>query len=156
LFAFTIVCAGVLVKDKEFAGKNRFVPYINSEWIVPALFVVIMTGLFYLNGEAIVRFFTDYSPTAAGESALGAFSHKIPYFVFIILALVMTYLSVVKRFSLIPVLGVMCCTYLMTELGITNWIRFAIWLLIGFVIYFFYSYSHSHLHQGTIGVPQKE
>ena len=42
----------------------------------------------------------------------------------------MTVLCVVKRLSLIPVLGVMCCTYLMTELGITNWIRFGIWLLV--------------------------
>ena len=48
--------------------------------------------------------------------------------------------------SLIPVLGVMCCTYLMTELGITNWIRFAIWLLVGIVVYFLYSYRHSKLH----------
>jgi basic amino acid/polyamine antiporter, APA family len=58
----------------------------------------------------------------------------------------MTVLCVIKRLSLIPVLGVMCCTYLMTELGITNWIRFGIWLFIGFVIYFLYSYSHSKLH----------
>ena len=55
-------------------------------------------------------------------------------------------LSFVKRLSLIPVLGVMCCTYLMTELGITNWIRFGIWLIVGFVVYFFYSYKHSKLH----------
>jgi hypothetical protein len=34
----------------------------------------------------------------------------------------------------------------MTELGITNWIRFIIWLLIGFVIYFLYSYRHSKLN----------
>jgi amino acid transporter len=59
----------------------------------------------------------------------------------------MTVLCVVKRLTLIPVLGVMCCTYLMTELGITNWIRFGIWLLAGIVIYFFYSYSHSKLHR---------
>ena len=58
----------------------------------------------------------------------------------------MTYLSVAKRLSLIPVLGVMCCTYLMTELGWKNWWRFGAWLLVGFVIYFFYSYKHSKLH----------
>ncbi|HEX8734418.1 MAG TPA: amino acid permease [Pyrinomonadaceae bacterium] len=156
LFAFTIVCAGVLVKDKEFAGEKRFVPYINSEWIVPALFILIMVGIFYFNGEAVARFFTDYSPTEAGESTLGAFSHKIPYFVFIIIALVMTYYAVARRLTLIPILGVMSCLYLMTELGITNWIRFAIWLLIGMIVYFFYSYSHSHLHQGTVGMPDKQ
>jgi basic amino acid/polyamine antiporter, APA family len=141
LFAFVIVCAGVLVKDKEFAGQKRFVPYINSAYITPVLFILIAGALFYFNGDALRTFFTDYTST---EEA--AFYHKIPYFVFIAFSLVMTVLCIVKRLSLIPVLGVMCCTYLMTELGITNWIRFGIWLLVGFVIYFFYSYSHSKLH----------
>ncbi|MEO8574069.1 MAG: amino acid permease [Pyrinomonadaceae bacterium] len=142
LFAFVIVCAGVLVKDKEFAGQKRFVPYINSRYIVPVLFLVIVGLLFYLNGEAVRSFFTDYSST---EEA--AFYHKIPYFVFIAFALFMTILSVVKKLSLIPVLGVMSCTYLMTELGITNWIRFAVWLIVGFFVYFLYSYKHSKLNR---------
>jgi len=141
LFAFVIVCAGVLVKDKEFAGQNRFVPYINSAYIVPVFFLMIVGALFYFNGDAVRTFFTDYTST---EQA--AFVHKIPYFVFIAFSVVMAVLCVVKRLSLIPVLGVMCCTYLMTELGITNWIRFGIWLLVGFVVYFFYSYNHSKLH----------
>jgi amino acid transporter len=141
LFAFTIVCAGVLVKDKEFAGQKRFVPYINSQLIAPVLFLLVAAGLFYFNGEAVRNFFTDYTST---EEA--AFIHKIPYFVFILFSLLMVGLCFVKRLSLIPVLGVMCCTYLMTELGITNWIRFAVWLVIGFVVYFLYSYNHSKLH----------
>ena len=141
LFAFTIVCAGVLVKDKEFAGQKRFVPYINSQFIVPVLLGLIAFGLFYFNREGMQVFFTDYTST---EEA--AFIHKIPYFVFIAFAAVMAVLSFVKRLSLIPVLGVLCCTYLMTELGITNWIRFVIWLAVGVVIYFLYSYSHSKLH----------
>jgi basic amino acid/polyamine antiporter, APA family len=147
LFAFTIVCAGVLVKDKEFAGEKRFVPYIDSSWIVPAGLAILMVVLFYYNGDAILRFFTDYTPMEKGESAFWTFSHKIPYFVFIIFCFVMTYLCVAKRLSLIPVLGVLSCVYLMTELGITNWTRFAVWLLIGFVIYFFYSFKNSKLHK---------
>lgn len=146
LFAFTIVCAGVLVKDKEFAGQKRYVPYINSAFVAPVLLILIVGGLYYVNGNALRIFFTDY---ISSEEA--AFYHKVPYFVFIAFSLVMTALCVVKRLSLIPVLGVMCCTYLMTELGITNWIRFGIWLAIGFVIYFFYSYSHSKLHNREEG-----
>ena len=145
LFAFTIVCAGVLVKDKEFAGQKRFVPYINSQWIVPVLFVVMEALIIYFNGDAVIKFFTDFTP-AAGESAFAAFSPKIPYFVFLAFSLVMAALCFVKRLSLIPVLGIMFCTYLMTELGITNWIRFAIWLLIGLVVYFLYGYKHSKLN----------
>ncbi|MFZ1702554.1 MAG: amino acid permease [Pyrinomonadaceae bacterium] len=141
LFAFTIVCAGVLVKDKEFAGQKRFVPYINSMFIAPAILIAVVGALFYFNGDAMRTFFTDFTST---EEA--AFYHKIPYFAFVVFSIGMAVLSFVKRLSLIPVLGVMCCTYLMTELGITNWIRFGIWMLVGFVVYFFYGYSHSKLN----------
>jgi basic amino acid/polyamine antiporter, APA family len=145
LFAFTIVCAGVLVKDEEFGREDRYVPYINSQWIAPISYVIVMAAVVYFNGDAVVKFFTDYTP-AKDESAFIAFTHKIPYFVFIIFSLIMAGLCFVKRLSLIPVLGVMFCTYLMTELGFTNWFRFAIWLLIGLGVYFLYSYKHSKLH----------
>jgi amino acid transporter len=146
LFAFTLVCAGVLVKDKEFAGQNRFVPYINSQFIVPLLFIIVGALVFYYNGEAVGKFFTDMTPTVEGETPLGTFSHKIPYIVFILFSIAMAILCFVKRLTLIPVLGIMFCTYLMTELGITNWIRFGIWLLIGAAVYFLYGYRNSKLH----------
>jgi basic amino acid/polyamine antiporter, APA family len=143
LFAFTIVCAGVLVKDKEFAGQKRFVPYVSSRYIAPILFLLIAGALFYFNGEALRSFFTDFTSTE--EVAL---YHKVPYFVFILFSIVMVVLSFAKRLSLIPVLGVMCCTYLMTELGTQNWIRFGVWMAFGFIVYFFYSYKHSKLSAG--------
>jgi len=149
LFSFAIVCACVLVKDKEFAGQKRYVPYINSQWIVPIGFVVIMAAVIYFNGDAVINFFTDYTP-AKGSSYLGTFLEKIPYFVFIIFALVMAALSFVKRLTLIPVLGVMSCTFLMTELGWTNWFRFGVWLLIGIGVYFLYSYKHSKLNKREV------
>ncbi len=153
LFAFTIVCAGVLVKDKEFAGEKRFVPYLSSQWIAPILFVVLMGLIIYFNGDAVIRFFTDYTP-AKDETTFDAVLHKVPYFVFIIFALVMTALCFVHRLSLIPVLGVMSCTYLMTELGITNWIRFGVWLAVGLVIYFLYGYKNSKLHNREEGAAE--
>jgi basic amino acid/polyamine antiporter, APA family len=142
LFAFTIVCAGVLVKDKEFAGEKRFVPYINSQFIAPVLFILVVGALYYFNGEALRNFFTDFT---SDEKV--SFYHKFPHFVFMIFAIAMTALCFIKRLSLIPVLGIMFCTYLMTELGITNWVRFAIWLFVGLVVYFFYSYWNSNLHK---------
>lgn len=151
LFAFTIVCAGVLVKDKEFAGQKRFVPYINSMLIGPAIFVIAWGLLLYLNGDAVRTFFTDFTPTAADiekgfTTTTAVFFEKLPYFAFALLSLVMAVLCFVKRLTLIPVLGVMCCTYLMTELGWKNWFRFGIWMLVGIVVYFLYGYSHSKLN----------
>ncbi|MDQ2746174.1 MAG: amino acid permease [Acidobacteriota bacterium] len=145
LFAFTIVCAGVLVKDKEFAGQPRYVPYINSQWIAPVLFVLVEAGLVYFNGDAVIEFFTHLTPTGS-ETAISVIFDKIPHLVFLVFSLIMVALCFVKRLTLIPVLGIMFCTYLMTELGITNWIRFAVWLLIGLVVYFLYGYKHSKLN----------
>ena len=145
LFAFTLVCAGVLVKDKDFGREKRFVPYINSRYIFPVLFVLVAAGLYYFNGKEFINFFTDFTPPE-GEAPIWGFLHKIPHLAFALFAILMVVLSVLKKFTLIPVLGIMFCTYLMSELGITNWIRFGVWLLIGLVVYFLYGFSHSKLH----------
>jgi APA family basic amino acid/polyamine antiporter len=46
---------------------------------------------------------------------------------------------------LFPLLGICFCTGLMLSLPKITWIRFVIWLLIGFSIYFFYGITHSRL-----------
>jgi len=144
LFAFTIVCAGVLVKDKEFAGQKRFVPYINSRYLGPIILIAAFLAAYYLVPE-FFHGLLNFAPTE-DKTAYDVITAKIPYLVFIPFSVVMMILCVVKRLSLIPVLGVMCCTYLMTSLGWTNWFRFGVWLIVGLIVYFFYSYTHSKLH----------
>lgn len=73
------------------------------------------------------------------------FLEKIPYYVFIPFTVVTILLCIWKKLSLIPVLGVMCCTYLMTSLGWTNWLRFAIWLVAGLILYFAWGFWNSKL-----------
>lgn len=51
----------------------------------------------------------------------------------------------------IPILGTLTCTLLMFSLPVQNWLRLAVWLLIGFVIYFAYGRRHSVLHQTATG-----
>jgi amino acid transporter len=146
LFAFLVVCAGVLFKDKEFGRENRYVPYINGEWIFPVLVLLgIATFSYFASGYTISKFFT-VTPED-GESWIGAFSHKIPMIAFMILTLLMVLLSNWKKLSLIPVLGLMSCAYLMQELGWTNWFRFGIWLIVGLIIYFLYGYKNSNLNK---------
>ncbi len=50
---------------------------------------------------------------------------------------------------LVPVLGILANFSLMYSLGTDNWIRLAVWLLIGQVFYFAYSRTHSHLAAGS-------
>lgn len=137
LFAFVLVCGGVLLLPREEAvpGSKRFrIPYINGRWIIPALLLATLVlcwhaflGLFHYSGD------------------WHAYKDKLPFFLFIILAASLGVLTFLKNLSLIPVMGLLSCFYLMTELGYTNWLRFIIWLLIGLVIYFGYSIRHSRL-----------
>jgi APA family basic amino acid/polyamine antiporter len=47
--------------------------------------------------------------------------------------------------SVIPVLGILCCLVLMFSLPVENWVRLAVWLVIGLVIYFSYGIRHSRI-----------
>jgi APA family basic amino acid/polyamine antiporter len=40
---------------------------------------------------------------------------------------------------LVPILGIMVCALMMVSLGLSNWLRLVIWLVIGLCVYFFYS-----------------
>lgn len=79
------------------------------------------------------------------ESGWNLFKHKIPFWVFIFVCIVMLYYTMKYNLSLIPLLGLLCCLYMMSELGVTNWIGFGIWLIIGLIIYFSYGYKKSKL-----------
>jgi APA family basic amino acid/polyamine antiporter len=131
LFAFVLVCGGVLLLPREAAVKGKFhLPYINSQWIVPVLFVV---GVYFFRNN-IMNLFSGTD-----------LHQKFPYFLFILLSATLAVLAFVKKLSLIPVLGLVSCFYLMAELEYESWIRFLAWLVIGLVIYFSYGYKHSIL-----------
>jgi hypothetical protein len=81
------------------------------------------------------------------ESGLSLFQHKIPTWIFIIVCFYLAMLAWKHNLSLIPLLGLVCCLYMMSEMGITNWIGFTIWLGVGLIIYFGYSYKNSKLNR---------
>lgn len=150
LFAFVVVCAGVLFKDKEFKESGtRFVPYINSQFLLPVILIIVGVAINYFSPT----FYSDLITLtpAEGESMLGAFSHKIPMIFFVIVSVILVFYSLTKKLSLIPILGLLSCLYLMTELDVTNWIRFGVWLLAGLVIYALYGYRNSHLSKAGEG-----
>jgi len=147
LFAFIIVCGGILVLNKD---QNRIpgrfkVPYANGKFIVPILLIIVSYIGYKTNPQYWSRFFT-YFPDGRLIS-MHEFITRIPRLCFVIACLIMTFLSYIKNLSLIPVLGLLSCLFLMAELGYTNWMRFIIWLAIGLVIYFTYSHKNSKLNQ---------
>ncbi len=48
-------------------------------------------------------------------------------------------------YPLTPILGILICLLLMFSLPEENWLRLFIWLVIGIIIYFFYSIKHSKM-----------
>lgn len=135
LFAFVLVCGGILIlpRNDNIKEKGKFkIPYINSRYIVPAVTIVsfVIIAVFYPN--------SIYSD--AGNSKL-----NYPMIIFYIAWATVAALSYAKNFSLIPVIGLLSCFYLLTGMGWTNWAMFGVWLAIGLIIYFLYGYRKSKL-----------
>ncbi|WDO11929.1 amino acid permease [Flavobacterium sp. WW92] len=80
------------------------------------------------------------------ETGFALFKHKIPMWIFLIVLVGLAVWAFRQNLSLIPLLGLVCCLYMMAELSVWNWIYFFIWLLIGLAIYFGYSRKNSKLN----------
>jgi amino acid transporter len=80
------------------------------------------------------------------QSGWNLFQHKIPTYLFLVILLILTYFTITRNLSLIPALGLLSCLYMMSELNLSNWIGFGIWLLVGLLVYFGYSRKNSKLN----------
>jgi APA family basic amino acid/polyamine antiporter len=80
------------------------------------------------------------------ESGFDLFKHKIPMWIFVIVMVGLVFWSYKENLSLIPLLGLICCLYMMAELSVWNWIYFGIWLVLGLIIYFSFSRHNSKLN----------
>jgi basic amino acid/polyamine antiporter, APA family len=145
LFAFALVSAGVLFLESspKHVENQRFrVPYINGKWIVPILFLTILVIVYRNYPSEMTNFFTFQS----GELGFWeTFKYRIPMWCYVITCVLLTYYTFIKNFSLIPVLGILTNFYLITELGVYNWMGFGVWMLIGLSIYFTYGFRYSKL-----------
>jgi len=83
LFAFVLVCGGVLLLPREEAKKGRFhLPYINAKWIVPALFIIFS----YAFRKELMTLFTGVDN-----------KDDLPFYLFIVLSAVLTVFSFIKN-----------------------------------------------------------
>ncbi|MFN0086160.1 MAG: amino acid permease [Blastocatellia bacterium] len=151
LFAFVLVCGGVLILNHTQPNlERRFkTPYINAKFWGPALFAGVWVLLYVKNPAFIRSLFSAADPSDPSIHGWEVIKHRIPLYLYLILAVALLVQCFRKSLSLIPVLGVLTCGYLMTELGWTNWTRFLLWLATGLVLYFLYGHQHSRL--GRLG-----
>ncbi len=133
LFAFVLVCGGVLVlQNRRDKPESKFkVPYINGQFIFPLL---VIAGIVIIAWKVPTHFTQDIWT-----------KETWPMVVFWLITLIVAGLAFVKKFSLLPILGMISCFYLMAQETHTVWMRFLIWLVIGLTIYFLYSYRNSKL-----------
>jgi amino acid transporter len=145
LFAFVLVSGGVLMLDeKDLNQHNAYkIPYINSRYLILILWIAVIASAWFFNSKGIIHFF-DFS------GSLDIFKHKIPMIIFILASAAITIACILKKLSLVPVISLLANFYLMTELGITNWMRFLIWFIIGMIIYFAYSARNSGLNNKEV------
>jgi len=132
LFAFVLVTGGVILLDKSDPEirKGFRIPYMNSRIWVPLLLVPAYIALFMLTSDFSLEAFM-------GE--------RIPVLIYFGVAIVVMIAATIRKWSFLPVVGLLINLYLMSELGVTNWLRFFIWLAIGLVIYFSFGRKHSKL-----------
>ncbi|NMD01481.1 MAG: amino acid transporter, partial [Bacteroidales bacterium] len=135
LFAFVLVSGGVLLLDdkrskRKLDGKFK-IWYINARYTVPFLWLAFFVFLFIykISWATLLNYLT------------------IPHVIFIIVAIIVSVFAFIREWSSIPLMGLLTNLYLMAELGVTNWLRFLVWLLIGLVIYFSYSIKKSKLNK---------
>ncbi|OGX82806.1 amino acid permease [Hymenobacter glacialis] len=155
LFAFALVCGGILIIDPYGRSEARFkVPYINGRWVVPFILALGAYLIFRYNGTNNHEFGMDVSgqrgwllKDEVSGSIVGGFAHQIPTIVFLMFCVALAALSFRKSLSALPVLGLLINLYLMTQLGISNWTLFFVWLLIGLAVYFGYGYRNSKLNR---------
>jgi basic amino acid/polyamine antiporter, APA family len=46
---------------------------------------------------------------------------------------------------LVPIAAVLICFYLMLNLSVETWVRFLVWMAVGFAVYFAYGRRHSRV-----------
>ncbi len=137
LFAFAMVCGGVLVMDANGdTAKARYkVPRLDSRLWMPGTALVLALCI-WAKPDVFYQFI---APDDTG------YRDKIPFFIFLVVFVATGVWSAIRQWSFIPTMGLLLNLFMMSQLGWTNWTRFVVWIVVGLLIYFGYSYAHSKL-----------
>jgi amino acid transporter len=138
IFAFVLVCGGVLLLPARKAGEGKGfrLPYVNGKWIFPSLVI----GSIALAQSGFPDYFEGLLDLKQWNNMFTV-AHGL-YWILLIGLSVMTFM---KNWSLIPLLGLSICAYLLTGMETNNWYWFFAWFGVGLVIYFSYGYRKSKL-----------
>ncbi|MGB6083116.1 amino acid permease [Moheibacter sp.] len=135
LFAFMLVSGGVLFLPPKLKETGKFhLPYINGKWIVPVLYIFFV----YAFQNRTIAAFTEFNLENTEE---------VLFIVFLIFALIVAIMTFIRNYSLIPIMGVLMCSYMMVEIPLVSWKWFLVWMALGLTVYFLYGYRNSKLRK---------
>lgn len=142
LFAFAIVCAGILVMDANGTSANAKyrVPYYNSRIFIPATIIGLGIILYLSNNHIFADIFS------CGDDGC---KDNLPFFLFLAVLAITSVVAIVKNWSFIPVFGFLINLFMMSQVNLTSWVRFMSWMVLGFIVYFGYGYANSKLAAKT-------
>ncbi len=137
LFAFVLVCGGVLLIPRKEKIQGKFqLRYINGKYILPGI-VIFAAIIIHLNNPT---YFTNKLQWS-GEDL----SYNVTTTIFWLMLVFLSIAAFLRNLSLVPLLGLTTCLYLLTGMTLENWKWFFIWFAIGLLIYFLYSFKKSKL-----------
>ena len=151
LFAFVLVCGGVLLIPRKQKIAGRFhLPYVNGQFIFPLIVIgaIIMAWSIsktYFSDMFNFDYSADVNYAAGKKTFMDMAITNISLIVFWISAVLLAIFAFIKKYSLIPLMGVITCMYLLTGMSKSNWVWFIAWLGLGIIIYFLYGYRKSKL-----------
>ena len=166
LFAFVLVCGGVLLIPRKEKEPGKFhIPYINGQFIFTLIIAASLLVAFMINHHYFQDLFSFTLTDAEAKSAVSGVDMakteivrlnidnaliakqtlNISTIIFWLTSFVICFISFVKKYSLIPLLGLTTCLYLLTGMTAKNWAWFASWLVLGLFVYFAYGYKKSKL-----------
>ncbi len=151
LFAFVLVCGGVLLIPRKEKTAGRFnLPYVNAQFSYPliiaiAIFLFARYGHGYFQDALHFDFSSNPDYVAGKATFMDLATPKISILLFWATCILLSILGLFRKYSLIPLMGVTTCLYLLTGMTKSNWAWFLGWLLLGLIIYFIYGYKKSKL-----------
>jgi hypothetical protein len=130
-------------------------PYVNARFIFPLLIFGAIALIYAFAGRYFTELFngdfSEHTEAVNGQSYLfQTAAVKLSTILFWLICAVLAVLAFVKNLSLIPLLGLTTCLYLLTGMSGSNWKWFFIWFAIGLVVYFIYGYRRSKLDPRNI------
>ena len=114
---------------------------------------IYFIALEYLDGSTLERYINDHltekinfaKQFISNANTDQSKTQKISLIIFWFSCIIIAIYSFIKNFSLIPLLGLTSCLYLLTGMTKTNWAWFLSWLAIGLIVYFIYGMKNSKL-----------